>query len=277
MPKTSNSRETRRESDSEEFWDDLLAYMDDKCVVPVVGPELLTVVIDGREVPLYRAVAGRDASNVDSDIDNQVGLRPHSELYDAVSALVENEYRLKSLYRPINSELRELLDGEPKIPSALCKLAQITDFSLFVTTTPDDLLVRAIKAARPDIGKVQTVAYAPNLTTSQKEDLPEIARPDYTCVFHMFGQASSSPMYAVCEEDVLECIYGLQVGDGPPPGRMLAKLRDSNLLLIGCNFTDWLSRFFLRLSNRKRLSDGRDKGATVLLVKRGLAAMGVYL
>src|SRR5438132_10993853 len=118
MPKTSNSRETRRESDSEEFWDDLLAYMDDKCVVLVVGPELLTVGIDGREVPLYRAVAerllgiyglqGRDASNVDSDIDNQVALRPHSELYDAVSALVENEYRLKSLYRPINSELREL-------------------------------------------------------------------------------------------------------------------------------------------------------------------------
>ena len=36
-------------------------------------------------------------------------------------------------------------------------------------------------------------------------------------------------------------------------------LRTQNLLLIGCNFADWLSRFFIRLSNTQRLADNRSK------------------
>jgi hypothetical protein len=34
-------------------------------------------------------------------------------------------------------------------------------------------------------------------------------------------------------------------------------LRSRNLLLIGCSFADWLSRFFLRLSNSERLSSNQ--------------------
>ena len=41
---------------------------------------------------------------------------------------------------------------------------------------------------------------------------------------------------------------------------MFSQLRSRNLLLIGCDFADWLSRFFLRLSNSERLfSDQRTK------------------
>jgi hypothetical protein len=36
-------------------------------------------------------------------------------------------------------------------------------------------------------------------------------------------------------------------------------LRTQSLLLIGCDFPDWLSRFFIRLSNTQRLADARGK------------------
>ena len=36
-----------------------------------------------------------------------------------------------------------------------------------------------------------------------------------------------------------------------------------NLLLIGCNFPDWLSRFFLRATNQRRLSE-KDKRAWLI-------------
>jgi hypothetical protein len=78
-------------------------------------------------------------------------------------------------------------------------------------------------------------------------------------VFHLFGRASPSPFYAINDEDVLEFIYSLQAGQGGRPERMLAELRRSHLLLIGCNFADWLSRFFIRLSNQIRLSGDRPK------------------
>lgn len=40
---------------------------------------------------------------------------------------------------------------------------------------------------------------------------------------------------------------------------MLAELRRSHLLLIGCNLADWLGRFFIRLANQNRLSLDRTK------------------
>jgi hypothetical protein len=41
----------------EEFWDDLLAFIEEGRAIPVVGPELLTIAVNGRETPLYRALA----------------------------------------------------------------------------------------------------------------------------------------------------------------------------------------------------------------------------
>lgn len=41
--------------------------------------------------------------------------------------------------------------------------------------------------------------------------------------------------------------------------RLFSEMRTQNLLLIGCDFADWLSRFFIRLSNTQRLADNRSK------------------
>ena len=41
--------------------------------------------------------------------------------------------------------------------------------------------------------------------------------------------------------------------------RLFSEFRQKNLLLIGCNFADWLSRFFIRVSNTQRLADNRSK------------------
>jgi hypothetical protein len=73
-----------------------------------------------------------------------------------------------------------------------------------------------------------------------------------------FGKSDVSPFYTIHDEDFLEFGYTMQAGNGPE--RMFSQLRSRNLLLIGCNFADWLSRFFMRLSNSERLSsDQRNK------------------
>jgi|SRR5215468_672609 len=253
----------------EEFWDDLLAFIEDGRVVPVVGPELHTVFIGGRELPLYRVLAeqllkkygleGCDADGPVAAASHKVALRKYLELNDAVSALSQRGRRVADLYRPINDELRRLLGVEPTIPQPLCDLGRITDFHLFVTTTFDDLLARAIDATRADIGPpTDQITYAPNLPSDQARDLP--ATPiNYRAVFHLFGRASPSPFFAINDEDVLEFIYSLQAEQGGRPERMLAELRRCHLLLIGCNFADWLSRFFIRLANQVRLSGDRSK------------------
>jgi TIR domain-containing protein/SIR2-like protein len=267
-----NDAATNRTMEPEEFWEDLLAFIEDGRVVPIVGPELHTIVINGQELPLYCVLAerllqkyglqGYHASSPAPQADNQVGLRKHLELNDAVCELLRRGRRAVDLYRPINDLLRGLLGAEPTIPSALCDLARITDFRLFVTTTFDDLLARAIDATRAGFGPApEQITYAPNLPGDRARDLPEVMPINYRAVFHLFGRASPSPFFAINDEDVLEFIYSLslQAEKRGPPERMLAELRRCHLLLIGCNFADWLNRFFIRLANQVRLSGDRTK------------------
>ena len=47
------------------------------------------------------------------------------------------------------------------------------------------------------------------------------------------------------EEDLLEYIYGMTAESRP--NRLFDHLRSMNLLFLGCNYPDWLSRFFIRL------------------------------
>jgi hypothetical protein len=252
--------------DEEEFWDDLLAFTEDRRVIPIVGSELLTIQEAGTSVPLYRAVAESLLNKYGlsaAPADNGIPLRKYHELNDAVSALAASGKRIKDLYRPIHDILQRLIDGQTEVVSALRQLASIPHFDLFATTTPDDLLARALDAVRFG-GAAQTdqIEYAPALPTARRRDIPELRSPKYCAVFYLFGKADVSPFYAIHDEDALEFPFTLQytVQNGVPPVRMFSELRSRNLLLIGCNFADWLSRFFLRLSNEKRLSsDERTK------------------
>jgi hypothetical protein len=246
----------------EELWEDLLAFVEDGRVLPVVGPELLTIEDGGSSVPLYRAVAERLLGKYGLSAAALPGgavLRENRELNDAVCALAVAGRRVKDLYRPVNEILHKLLVEQPAPLPALRELASIRHFDLFATTTPDDLLARALDAVRFD-GASQTdqIEYAPKLPTERRRDIPEVTSSKYTAVFYLFGKADVSPFFAIHDEDALEFPYTLQAGNGPE--RMFSQLRSRNLLLIGCNFADWLSRFFLRLSNSERLfSDQRTK------------------
>jgi hypothetical protein len=237
--------------ETEDFWDDLLAFVEQGRVIPVVGPELLTIPGDGGPAPLYRVVADRLLA--------RYGLRGPGQdygLYEAVAAIAASGKRVRDLYRPVHDILQKVLAETGAMPAPLEKLARIQAFDLFVTTTPDDLLARALRAARGV--EPEEIEYAPKLPTARRRDIPETPSSRYTAVFYLFGKADVAPFYAIHEEDALEFPYTLQEGSGPE--RMFSQLRGRNLLMIGCTFADWLSRFFIRLSNPDRLfSDQRTK------------------
>ena len=248
--------------DAEEFWDDLLAFVEEGRVLPVIGAELLTVDQGGVSVPLYRLVAERLLAKYGLSPVNLPGgavLRPQHELNDAVCALAAAGRRIRDLYRPVNDILLKIVAEQLDVLTPLSQLAAIRQFDLFATTTPDTLLVQAVNAAR--FGGLRTtdeIEYAPKLPTDRRRDIPEVPSSMYAAVFYLFGRADVSPFYAIHDEDVLEFAYTLQAGNGPE--RMFSQLRGRNLLFIGCGFADWLSRFFLRLSNAERLSsDQRTK------------------
>jgi hypothetical protein len=252
--------------EQDEYFEALLPHIEERRVIPVVGPDLLTVSHGGGSIPLYRAVAakvlelyaGAKPARGEPPFDpGGVVLRPHHELNDAVSAVLH--LRRRDPYSTVARALSEVLQSD--MNSALLPLrllAEIDVFDLFVTTTIDDLLVRAIDEVRHDgVAKTRQILHVPNLPTEEFRDISEadFAASQFTAVLHLFGRARNAQLYAIHDEDTLEYIHNLQTRGSNVPERFISKLRTRDLLMIGCRFPDWLTRFFLRLSSPNRLGD----------------------
>ena len=95
------------------------------------------------------------------------------------------------------------------------------------------------------------------------EDLPatveELKDP---VVFRLFGATSTAADYVVTDEDLLEFVFALRSPDHRPK-LLFDALRDCNLLVLGCSFPNWLSRFFVRVISDMRLLDRRDTLETI--------------
>ncbi len=239
------------------FWNDLLLSIEKGKLIPVLGPDLLSVHSDGAEMPLYRWLAQQLANK------NQIApsdLPPDFCLNDVVAHHVKKGGERNALYSQINHCLADARLS-PDIP-ALHGLATILPLNLFVTLSFDSLLAQAlakVRAAAP-----QQYAYAPN----DIGDLPagrQALKPPAgaATVFHLFGIASSPPDFVICDDDKLEFVRALQE-KRLQPTRLFAELRTKHLLILGCGFADWLTRFFLRTTRGMKFADRRERSDYLL-------------
>ena len=126
----------------EDAWDDLLNYIEERRVILIIGPDLLRVQTDSGLRPLYGWLAEKLAARLSVDV---VGLARPLTLNDVMCCYLGQHGRREEAYTRLRSIMREV-EFDP--PQALRKLAQITDFDLFVTTTFDPLLENAINLER---------------------------------------------------------------------------------------------------------------------------------
>lgn len=228
----------------ENDWEELLAYIEDGRVIPIVGPDLLEVEIDGKKTLLDRYVGHQLVEKF------ALPVTPSTEecsLHDVVCRLMDCRSRL---YPAIGSILQK---ATFTTPTPLRQLAEISHFQLFISTTFDVLMEQALNEVRFD-GREESlrISYAPN----NVQDLAKESAYRPT-VYHLFGKYSTTPSYVICDEDKLEFVCALQT-DARRPERLFDKLEQHHLLILGENLPDWLARFFLRTTRQHRLLDRRD-------------------
>lgn len=235
---------------SEDFWDDILGHLRDRVLLPVVGPELVTMKDGDRQVSLSRFLGERVAARYQLD----VSWGPHSGLDDAVGAFLaaRGSREGERLYRVIN-DLVSGLDSPP--PDALRRLAGIRDFRLFLSTTFDPMLARALNDVRFG-GEPHTreLWFSPNQSTTEQQENARQPRETDTVVFKLFGKASSTPQYAIHDEDVLEWLHVLLTETARLPEWLADELKSSPVLFLGCQFSDWIGRLLTRMVSKSRLS-----------------------
>ena len=227
------------------LWEKLLDYIEERRVIPVIGPELLVAGADDAN-GLYHVIAERLAEKFGIPTD---GLPAGYSLNEIVSRFPRAaELHKDDLYREVRSILKAM-PVEP--PQALLDIAAITEFDLFVSLTFDALLATAIDRTRfGGERRTETVAYSYNDVQDLPTDRKSLVSP---VVFQLFGRASASPDYVICDEDVLEFLNALQ-DKARQPARLLDELARSHLLIIGSGLADWLARFFIRIAKRQPLS-----------------------
>jgi len=234
----------------EGFWENLLDYIQDGTVIPVIGSELIIVREGDCDVPLYRWIAQRLAVDLELPFAE---LPEDFDLNDVVSLHVRRRGEREELYAQIHRMLRS---AALTAPGALQSLAGISGFNLFVSLTPDSLLAGALGAERTSSGShVEQIVYSPSTVRDLLDPKAELRSP---VVFHLLGLASSSPDYPICDEDLLEFLHALQDKQRQPQ-RLFDELRGSHLLILGCSFGDWLARFFLRTARSLQLSQRRRR------------------
>ena len=233
--------------DTEQLWDQVLQFIEEGRVIPVVGPELLILEAGGRTAHLYAYLAERLAKRL------RITSSSGDTLNTVVCRYLAEGREIEDIYPALNRVMPPL--DELSLPAALIKLAEIRPLKLFVSTTFDPLLAQALNRVRyGGQHKTEILAFSP--TSSQ--DLPgEVEELDRATVFHLFGRLSSVPHdYAVTDEDLLEFMHALQSKTGRPVHLFDAML-GRQLLIIGCAFSDWFARFFVRIGKRDRLSLAR--------------------
>jgi hypothetical protein len=150
---------------------------------------------------------------------------------------------------------RALSSDALPIPPALRKLARIAGLRLFVSTTIDTLIDRALSEVKEQDGcEVIGRSYA------LEPPVQDVLEVDWArrqrAVFRVFGEHGPEPeRFALSEEDELEFLHRLQLDSRSPAFRHLFDaLGQSHLLMLGCGLPDWIGRFLVRTLKNERLS-----------------------
>ena len=106
-------------------------------------------------------------------------------------------------------------DLQPSRP--LRQLAEITDFNLFVSTTFDSLLEKAINQVRfgGTVRALAAITYSPKKVDDLPSAKEKLAKPT---VYHLMGKLSTTGAYVISDEDLLEYVCELQSSTAGPSG-----------------------------------------------------------
>ena len=194
-------------SDDEYFWDQLLTRMEMQKVIPIVGPGAITF---GRDDDmLHPWLAQKVAAKCDLKF-------PAADLPKTLQQVVDEQRRAGATHEEKRERLGlvhlyvfNLLTSSGVHPGVtLYRLASIKNFQLFLTTSFDPLLARALEvtqpAARPS-DWVRAISFRDGF-----RDLPSrFGNMAYACVYHLLGKTRRVPDCAHWDDEALAILHDL--------------------------------------------------------------------
>jgi hypothetical protein len=229
----------------EAFWNELLPRVAEGEVVPIVGPGAVT--FGAANELLYPWLAQRLPGDLDPPLRLETPPRDLQAVVDAQRAQGRPVDRIyKRLYKLVN-------DPDLRPGRSLSSLAAIEGFQLFISTTFDPLLPRAVESASPG-GRPEERLGAATLRGACPDLPQELARLTRPFVYQILGRAEPVRDFVVWDDDMFHFLLRLN-HQLPLLPRICEALQKSHFLVLGLSFADWLLRFFVQVVKQQRLSE----------------------
>ena len=188
-----------------------------------------------------------EAFNEDADRDDRIDIAKLADKDYNVNDVAAAMPRFNGNPSFLSLLVAEVMQGlNVDLPEPLIQLAKISAFKLFVTTTYDSMLEKAITQVR---GQPPLVISVPDRVNAEVL-IPADLRTTDTVVVHILGKVNVNGKFGLTETQVLERMHELMVSRASlKEGKvcsLLNRLATNHLLLLGVSFPDWLARFLIR-------------------------------
>jgi hypothetical protein len=230
----------------EPLWDKLTQQIIEGKVIPVIGPELLTVknmninkfIIEGFGRKLNFANPPQSFSEI-----------VYSPEYKA--AFGDRKSDRDRIYKFVNSILTKT--AFPATPQ-LEKLLAIRQFPFVITTSFAPIVEQTMRTIWKDELRVMRFNNNPSLNDDIKTGA-DLRKPT---VYYMFGKVSEEiGSYVLTDTDMLDYVSSWLSNDNRArPKNLCNELKDKYLLVLGNNYANWLFRFIWYSMRKSDLGRG---------------------
>lgn len=232
-------------------WDELLDFIAEKKLTPIIGKEMYTYKEGEQSLPLESFLTVK-LLELHKITDYKT-----SSLTQAVNHLeIEKRIKPMDIIRKLKSIVKEI---NFELPS-LNQFLKITDLSYFINTAVyNNVLEKLITDSRRQ--QTTSINFSINETFPDCPDLDKLTTP---FVFNVFGSLLNTVDPALSEEDMLEYTgHFKEKMNGAT--NLVNTLKNKNLLFLGCSFPDWMVRFALRLLSNEPMHEWGTK-RTIIVV-----------
>lgn len=232
-------------------WDELLDFIAEKKLTPVLGKEMYTFRDGDKLVPLDNYLS-KTILALQKISDYQA-----ATLSEAVNYLeIEKKVKPMDILRKLKSVVKDIDFDLP----VLSEFLGIKDLNYFINTAVyNNVLEKKIFEGRRQ--KANSTNFSINEPFSDCPDIDKLTEP---FVFNVFGSLLNNVDPALSEEDMLE-YTGFFKEKMSGATNIVSALKNKNLLFLGCTFPDWMVRFALRLLSNEPLHEWGTK-RTIIIV-----------
>lgn len=209
---------------NDRHWELLLDAINEGKVVPIIGENLISVSTAEEKKPLREYLLNK--------LSEQFCDGNEVSDFSTIEIIIKNEYGdCTNIYYEIYKLLKNV---SISLPDAFVRLFRICHFPLVLTTSYVQGLDQILDIPSTNVkvyNKTSSVDISPNIPSKSSS------------LYHLFGKMNAVNSFLVTDDDLLEYLHCWH-DTSTRPSALAGYLSDKFFLVLGCNYPNWLFRFF---------------------------------